>query len=366
MEQIRERRQFRFSFSFLAKATLLVVVVYALLNAAWLARDIIFIGFLAILFASFLSIFVDRLDDHMPRWTATLLVFLTWLGLIVGFFFLVWPSLQDQVALVRREVPQIIQQVSGWVEGQMSAFSGNGAPAEEFRQQMNQRLGTEAANIVAGALPLLNTVLGALTGALIVLFAGLFLTVNPRLYLRGFLAMVPARGRDRLGEALEQAGTTLRRWIGGMSISMLVIFVLSTGGLWILGVPAFLALGMLAGMLVFIPFVGPILSAIPAIALGMTVYPLMGLWVALLYFGIQQVESNALTPIIMKKAVDLPPALILLFQMAMSVLFGFIGLLVAVPLLAVTKVLVERLYVERLDADHTEHANRRRLPREPT
>ena len=242
----------------------------------------------------------------------------------------------------------MINEVVGWVQGNLQALSGNGAASGAFQQQVSQRIGAEAATIIAGALPLLNTVIGALTGLLVVVFAGLFLTVNPSIYLKGLLAMVPERGRGRLGDTLVEAGETLRRWIGGMSISMVVIFVLITSGLWMLGVPAFLALGVIAGLLVFIPFVGPILSAVPAIALGFTVSPLMGLWVTLLYAGVQILESNALTPLIMKRAVSLPPALILLFQMAMSVLFGFIGLLVAVPLLAALKVLVQRLYVEQL------------------
>ena len=348
VQQTEDRRRFRFSFSFIAKATLVILVVYALLNGVWLARDILFIAFLAILYASFLSIFVEWLEPYMPRWTATLLVFLALLGLLVGFVFLTWPSLQDQVATVRQEVPRMINEVVGWVQGNLQALSGNGPASGAFRQQVSQRMGAEAATIVAGALPLLNTVIGALSGLLVVVFAGVFLTVNPSTYLNGLLAMVPERGRGRLRDTLVEAGETLRRWIGGMSVSMVVIFILITSGLWMLGVPAFLALGVIAGLLVFIPFVGPILSAVPAIALGFTVSPLMALWVTLLYAGVQIIESNALTPLIMKRAVSLPPALILLFQVAMSVLFGFIGLLVAVPLLAVLKVLVQRLYVEQL------------------
>lgn len=351
MERTEDRRRFRLSFSFVARATLVVLVVFALMHGVWLTRDILFIGFLAVLYASFLSIFVEWLEPYMPRWAATVLVFFLLLGVLAGFFFLTWPSLQGQISTIRRDVPQTIESVSGWVEEQARAIGGDGEPTERFREQLNERLGTEAANIVAGALPLLNTVIGALTGLLLVVFTGLFLTVSPRLYLNGFLAMVPARGRPRLRSALEEAGGALRRWIGGMSLNMVVIFVLTTTGLWLLGVPAPLALGLIAGLLVFIPFVGPILSAIPAMALALTVSPLMVLWVALLYLGVQQLESNALTPIVMKRAVDLPPALMLLFQMAMSVLFGFIGLLVAVPLLAVARVLVERLYVERLDQE---------------
>ena len=344
-----DRRRFRFSVAFIAQATLTILLVYGLVNAAWLARDILFVAFLAVLFALFLSLGVERLTEYMPRWLATLLTFLAFLGLMTGFFFMVWPSLQGQLATIREDVPRMIQSITDWIEEQYLSVMGEMEGGQEMAATVNQRLGTEAASIVAGALPLLNTALGALTGVLVILFAGVFLVASPWTYRDGFLSLVPARGRDRLRVAMNEAGTSLQRWIGGMSLSMLVIFLTTTAGLWLLGVPAYLALGLIAGLLVFIPFVGPILSAVPAIALGLTISPLMGLWVALLFFGIQQLESNILTPMIMRRAVSLPPALMLLFQMVMSVLFGFIGLLVAVPLLAALRVFVLRLYVDRLD-----------------
>ncbi|HSH45122.1 MAG TPA: AI-2E family transporter [Longimicrobiales bacterium] len=346
-----DRRQFRFSFSFIARAVLVVLVVWALANAVWVARDILFIGFLAILFALFLSIFVEMLERWMPRALATVVVFLGVLVVVAGFFVLTWPSLEGQIVTVRRDVPRITEEVSEWVQTQIRSLAGSDLVEADIREQLNQRMTSEVAGIVAGALPLLNTVIGALSGLLVVVFAGVFLAVAPRTYLKGTLALVPPRGRERLKGALEEVAGGLRRWIGGMSVGMLVIFLFTTAGLWLLGVPAFLALGIIAGLLVFIPFVGPVLSAIPAIALGLTVSPAMALWVALLYVVVQLLESNAITPMVMKRAVDLPPALTILFQMAMAVLFGFIGLVVAVPLLAAARILVERLYVDQLEAE---------------
>lgn len=351
MSTSADRRQFRFSFSFVARAVLVILAVWALTNAVWIARDIVFIGFLSILFALFLSIFVEMLEPFMPRVLATVLVFVAVLGVVVGFFFLTWPSLEGQIATVRQDVPRIVQDVSQWIQGQVQVLAGTEAEEADLRQQLNERMTDEMADIVAGALPLLNTAVGALSGLLVVVFAGVFLTVSPRTYLNGLLALVPPRGRGRLKAALEESAGALRRWIGGMSVGMVIIFAFTTTGLWLLGVPAYLALGVIAAVLVFIPFVGPILSAIPAVALGFTVSPTMALWVALLYLVIQLLESNALTPLVMKRAVDLPPALTILFQMAMAVLFGFIGLLVAVPLLAAARILVERLYVDQLEAE---------------
>lgn len=342
------------SYAFIAKATMAVIAVWALANALWLARDIAFIAFDAILLALFLSIFVDRLETVMPRIVAALLVVLGFAVLLAAFVVITWPSLENQIATIRADVPRIVSEVVEWIRSQYRALvpapAPSGPPPEsEAPPEMQARLETELSNIVGGALPLLNTALGALTGALVVIFAGIFLAVNPGTYTEGFVRLIPEKGRARVRDALLETGAALKRWMAGMSVSMVVIFVATTAGLYLLGVPAPLALGIIAGLLVFIPFVGPILSAIPAMALALTVSPAMALWVALLYFGVQLVESNALTPLVMREAVSLQPAIIILFQMAMGVLFGFLGLLLAVPLLAAIRVLLERLYIDRLD-----------------
>lgn len=345
--------RFRLSYSFVAKSTLVVLLVYGIMNMAWMARDILFVGFLGILFGLFLSLGADRLDSYMPRWAAAVATFLGFVALLAGFFFLVWPSVQSQLATIRTDVPTIINDLTGWFRDQYRAVMGTEAEGP-VTDTVQQRMGEEAAGIVAGALPLLNTAIGAVAGLLVVVFTGVFMAASPGTYRKGVLALVPVRGRDRLAEALEQASEALRRWIGGVLVAMVAIFLLTTGALWLLGVPAFLALGLIAGLLELIPFVGPILASIPAIALGLTVSPTMGLWVALVYLVVQQLEGNLMTPLIMRQAVSLPPALVLLFQMAMSVLFGFIGLLVAVPLLVVLRIFVKRLYVDRLEGSGSE------------
>jgi predicted PurR-regulated permease PerM len=340
----------RLGYGFVAKATMVALGVWALAFSLWLARDLLFIAFLAVLLAIFLSLFVDPLERVMPRPLAAVFTMLLMGVLAAAFFFLSWPSLQAQLGVIQAEVPRAVQEIVGWVEGQVRAVSGEMRPTEEFREQVQARLNVEAVRIVAGALPLLNTLLGALVGAVLVVFAGFFLVMDPRGYLEGVLRLVPPPSRDRLRDALLDVGISLRRWMAGMSVAMLMIFATTTIGLWLLGVPAPLALGLIAGILNFIPFVGPILSAIPAIALALTVSTTMVIWVSVLYLVIQQVESNALIPVVMRRAVRLRPALTLLFQMVMAVMFGFLGLVVAVPLLAAIRVLVHRLYIDRLEA----------------
>lgn len=340
------------SYGFVAKAAIVLIAVWALAQGLWLVRDILFIGFAAALLAVFFSLLVDRLDPVLPRWLAGLVTVVVFLGLVAGFWLLAWPQLQGQVATLVQEVPRIlsdvVETIRGWWRELVPSGDGARATADESVQQ---RLQAEAMNMVAGALPLLNTAIGALTGVVVTVFAAVFLVIDPENYVEGFLHLVPERARPRLRDALVETGNTLKRWIAGMSISMLVIFTASTVGLYLLGVPAALVLGLIAGLLVFIPFIGPTLSAIPAMAMALTVSPVMMLWVALLYLGIQLLESNFLTPMVMREAVSLEPAATILFQMAMGVLFGFLGLFLAVPLFAALRVLVKRLYIEPMERE---------------
>lgn len=333
---------------FVARAALVVMLLWAVANVVWLGRDLFFIAFFAVLVASFLSIFVDWLEAQgVPRVVGALLVLVALAVLVSGACVLLWPTLREQAIQLQEDLPPALAEIAAWFEERYLALTGQfGAPAAPIQDRVRERVMAEAANLLTGALPLLNTVVGAVAGGLIVFFAGLYLAVEPRAYFRGLISLVPRRGRPRAQRALEEVGATLRRWMLGTVIGMLVIGLLTTMGLWLLGIPAALALGVLAGLLEFIPFIGPILSAIPALVLALVISPTTAVWVLLLYIAIQQLESNLIMPLLMKGMVELPPALTVLVQVLMSLLFGFLGLLLAVPVLAAARVLIRTLYIE--------------------
>jgi predicted PurR-regulated permease PerM len=336
---------------FVAKATLVVLGLWALANMLWLGRELLFVAFLAMLVALFLSIFVEPLTRlGLPRALAAILVVAAFAALFLGLCMLAWPTLSAQFVVIRREIPGALNEIETWFRGQYEAVTGQvGRPTPELAEQLRLRLGREAVNLVAGALPLLNTVVGALFGVFVVVFAGLYLVIEPDLYVRGVTRLVPPDGRERFGKALAAAGYDLRRWIFGTAINMILIGVFTTLGLWILGIPAALALGLIAAALEFIPIFGPILSAVPAVAVALIISPADAVWVVLLYIVIQQVEANVVTPLVMRGAVELPPALTLLVGTLMAILFGFLGLLLAVPILAAVLSLVRHLYVEEIE-----------------
>lgn len=333
---------------FVARAALVVILLCALAGLVWLGRDVLFIAFFAVLVASFLSIFVGWLEARgVPRAAAAIGVLLLGVGMAAVAAVLLWPTLREQALELREQLPAALAQVVAWAEGQYRVLSGQfGTPAGPIQDQVQQRVTMEVARLLTGALPLLNSLVGAVGGGLVVLFAGLYLAIEPRLYLDGLVSLVPRRNRPRIRQALEEVGSTLRRWMVGTALSMALIAVLTSAGLWLLDIPAALALGLLAGLLEFIPYFGPILSAVPALMLALVISPAKALWVLLLYVGIQQAEANLVLPLLMKGMVQLPPALTLLVQVLMSVLFGFLGLLLAVPALAAGKVLIQALYVE--------------------
>ena len=152
-------------------------------------------------------------------------------------------------------------------------------------------------------------------------------------------------------------GETLRWWLIGKVGSMIFIGILTWIGLSIIGVPLALTLGLIAGLLSFIPNFGPIISALPAILLAFIDSPITAVYVLILYVGVQLVESNLVTPIIERETVELPPALTIIFQLALSVMIGGLGLVLATPLLAVIMVLVQMVYIQDVLGDKDTEAN---------
>lgn len=187
--------------------------------------------------------------------------------------------------------------------------------------------------------------------ALVVVVAGIFLATQPRFYRTGAIKLVPPDKRTLVAEAMDESERALHLWLKGQLLAMVVVGLLVGFGLWLLDVPSAFALGLLAGLLEFIPFAGPIFAAIPAVLLALAVSPDLAIWVVLLYFAIQQFEGYVLTPLVQQYAVDLPGVVMLFSLLAFAAIFGTLGIVLAAPLSVVTYVLVKRLYV--IEALHT-------------
>lgn len=339
-------------FGYVARATLVVIALLTIAAGLWKGREVLFLVFLSVLFGAFLGVFVDRLERfRVPRIIGAPLVLLTLIGIFVGIGAIAWPTLETQFAVLAEELPRAIETAASWVQERYARITGQVGEARNLEADVEDNLGGITQRLARGVVPFLSTAGGALTGFLLIIFTGLYLCIEQRLFRRGALRLVPPPGRQRVSDTFDRVANSLRGWIVGTTINMVVVGVATGVALWALGIPAAIALGVIAGILEFIPVVGPIIAAIPALALALIVSPTTAVWVLLLYVVIQQLESNLLGPLVMKGVVKLPPALSIVFQLAMSVLFGFVGLLVAVPLLAAVVVAVKSLYVEPMEAN---------------
>lgn len=189
---------------------------------------------------------------------------------------------------------------------------------------------------------------------MLVLFTGLYLAAQPGLYRSGVILLFPKAVHDRVGETLDTMANALRQWLVGQLIAMAVVGMLTGLGLWLLGLPSALTLALIAALLEFIPLVGPIVSAVPAVLLAFTLGWSMVLSVALLYLAVQQVEGNLLIPLLQKRMVSLLPALTLVAVVVLGLLFGRPGVLFATPLTVVLLVGIKMLYVEDVLGEQTE------------
>jgi predicted PurR-regulated permease PerM len=188
----------------------------------------------------------------------------------------------------------------------------------------------------------------AASGLLLIVLIGIYLALDAGLYRDGMVRPVPPRRRGLARDALDATGDALTRWLLGQAVMMVVVGVVVTVGLSLLGVPLALALGVIAGVLEFVPFFGPIVSGLLAVLVAFSLGPQQALYVALLFVVVQQLEGNVLMPLVQRWAVHLPPALAVAGVVVFGSLFGIPGIVFGTPLSVVTMVLVKRLYVEHI------------------
>ena len=204
------------------------------------------------------------------------------------------------------------------------------------------------ANVLGHVTTLGTAVLGVTADLLIVLFGGVYLAVNPRLYRDGLVMLLPGFAREKTARAFDAAGKALKLWLLGQLFAMVVTGVLTGLALWLIGLPAAAGLGLIAGVLEFIPLVGPFLGAVPGLLTAASIDASALVWTIVAFLAIQQIESNVIQPIITRKAVEIPPALLLFAVIASGAVFGFLGVILAVPLTVVIYVLVKALYVREV------------------
>jgi predicted PurR-regulated permease PerM len=318
------------------------VIVFALIFVLllWQVPDTLLLLFAGVLLGVFLRGGGDILFRRFGlSGTVRVLLFALLLVLLgAGFALLAAPQLAEQANQLWQQLPRAVEQLTQ----RLSQYS--------WGQQLLEKAKPENLQLPSGgggsAFAALGTTFSALGNFVLLVFLGLYFAVDPGLYRRGVEAFFPPSLRPKAHATCQEVGETLRGWLAAQLVSMTVVGVLTTLGLWALGVPLAPLLGLLAALLTFIPNIGPVTAAVPAVLLGLESGPTGALSVVGLYLAVQTVESYLITPYVQKRSVDLPPALTIVAQVAMGTLFGIMGLALATPLAAMAMTLVNRLYVD--------------------
>lgn len=320
------------------QASILILVGLVLALFVY-APEVPLLGFAGLLLAVVLSLpagLVMRWTGA-PRWIAVLAVLAALIALLGLAGMLAASPLADQARQLSEDLPRSFQSLrervanhewGAWITQQADLPEGSATQGMGF-----------AANFA-------STTLGWVGNAVVILLVGIYLAVQPEPYVRGLRALLHPAVDTRAAEILHECGAVLRGWLAGQGFAMVVSGLITWVGLLLLGVPLAGVLAVLAALLGFIPNIGPVIAAVPAMLLAATISPWLALWVALLYLGTQFIEGNILTPMVQAEMADLPPAALLLAQVLMAAFFGLLGVALAAPLAAVGAVLVRRIYSE--------------------
>lgn len=314
----------------------------ALALTLWYASDILLLVFASILLAVFLrgcSKLVSR-SFTLPIGLALFLV-LVLLGLLFTLtIYLLAPSLIAQGRQLYEAVPQSLDRLYFYLLGYdwFHSVVQTVPPLQDLVPEFSKLL-SQAQAVFSG-------VLNLATKLALVLFLGLYMAAQPGIYLRGLIRLFPVAKKTRMRGVLNELEHTLTMWLLGKLVGMVIIGTATGMVLSLLGVPLAGALGLITGLLNFIPYLGPILGAIPTLLIAFSQQPMLAVYALLFYVSLQLTESYIITPVVDRRTVSLPPALTITVQVMMGIFFGLLGIALATPLAAVAYVLINMLYVE--------------------
>ena len=257
---------------------------------------------------------------------------------LVAFGVLIAPAVSEQINELAQRIPDAFEQVQQRIE--------ESAWGSYLLERINPDILTSAKGRTAAASALTST-FGALGNIVIILFIGLYGAINPGLYRHTVSLLLAPALRKRGEEVMLATGRTLHQWLLAQLFLMMIVGVLIGFGLWFAGVPLAFALGFIAGLLAFIPNIGPVIAIVPALLLAFPEGWNTVLIVVAIYLAVQTIESYIIMPLVQQEKVSLAPALIIIVQVFFGSLFGVLGLLLATPFAAAAMTLVRETYISR-------------------
>jgi predicted PurR-regulated permease PerM len=319
------------------------VGIVALLVVTILIIRVAFDILLMVLAGALIAVYFHGLGDAIQRRTklnrkpAMIISILGTIVIVGALFWFMGTKIQEQVAELSNTLPHTLSNA----KVKLSQSSAG--------QKVLQGIsGFDSQKLMSTVQGFFSTTFGVLGDMYIILFLGIFFTTNPSLYKDGILILVP-HSRKELGKHIvDRISLSLKGWLKGTLFSMLFVTILIGTALTIVGVPVALILALITGLLEMIPSIGSLIAMIPGVLLALTISTNMAILVAVIYIVSQTIVANIVTPLIQKKMINLPPALTLISQLIMGTVSGALGIILAVPLLAIVIILVDELYVKKI------------------
>jgi len=329
-------RQIRHGIFVLITAALVILFV-------WCAWELLLLAFAGLLLGIILRAFLEFVETrtHLGPRMSMLIVIVALCAALGLTVWLIVPRVIAQAGEIAGYVPKSLHQAASY----FNHFDWGRNMVSVVKRSIEQlNIGSKITSITFN-------LFDAGAGAVVVFVVGFYGALEPRTYEHGLLVLIPTGRRDRAEEVLKEVIHTLRWWVLGQLVPMTVLGVATMISLWLLGVPLAFTLGLFTGVMIFVPYIGALLSEIPAVLIALRQSPTTMVYVIVLYLVIHGLEGYILTPLVQRRAVRLPPVLTVLAQLFMWIIAGFLGVALATPLAAVGLVLVKMLYLNQ----HIEH-----------
>lgn len=326
-----------------AVRVLIALALGGLALLAWRLHDVLLLLFGAVLVAVILNAAADGVCRLLPvpRGAALAIAALLILVLLGGAIRLFGAEIGSELSALGQSLPSAWASFVAWV-------------GEDRVQSVLDTVSPDGSTVASIVQTVLGTITAALSGLVLAVLGGVYLAIDPSGYRRGVRAMLPRGARAPVNDAMHETGRSLRNWLFGQLLSMACTFAAVAVGLTLLGVPSALALAIVAGLLEFIPLVGPLLGAVPACLMALTAGVETFAWTVGFFVLWQQIEGNALAPLVMRYAVKIPPAVTLFALFLFGGLFGAVGVLLGGPLTVAAWVMAKRLWVDAREEEEAE------------
>lgn len=327
---------------------IVTIIVIGMALLLWELKAVMLLAFAAVLVAVALlapTKLIQRYTSLGHRWALTVAGVL--IVLIFAFvFWLAWPSFLEQLERLVTRLTESLDQLE-------TVF---GVTLPEAAQEIATAISGAIDQIWSTVVTVAGGIVNVVAMLILVVFSGVYLAIDPGLYRRGLVLMFPRGWHQKIGHGLDETGSALRRWLQAQLLTMLVVGLMVGIGAAIIGLPAPLALGLIAGLTEFVPIIGPFVGALPGVLVAVGIDSQTLIWALILYILVQQLEANIVTPVLQRRIVSIPPVLLLLSFVGLGSIFGVLGIIVAAPLTIAIFILVREFYVGDLLSER-EHLN---------